>query len=74
MHCARTDCALTAHALHVRALQAQVLILEEQGLRSRLHKPPPLPRTGSAGSPLHAAPMSPAMPSRVIIPSERSSE
>ena len=65
----RTDCAPTAYAL-----QAQVLILEEQGLRSRLHKPPPLPRTGSAGSPLRVAPTSPAMPSRVIIPSERSSE
>lgn len=65
----RTDCAPTAYAL-----QAQVLILEEQGLRSRLHKPPPLPHTGSAGSPLRVAPTSPAMPSRVIIPSERSSE
>ena len=65
----RTHCAPTAYAL-----QAQVLILEEQGLRSRLHKPPPLPRTGGAGSPLRVAPTSPAMPSRVIIPSERSSE
>lgn len=69
-----SDCARAAHAP-----QKQVLILEEQGLRSRLHKPPPLPRTGSAGSPVRAAATSPAMPSvtmpsRVIIPSERSSE
>ena len=69
-----SDCARAAHAP-----QKQVLILEEQGLRSRLHKPPPLPRTGSAGSPVRAAATSPAMPSvtmpsRVIIPPERSSE
>ena len=69
-----SDCARAAHAP-----QKQVLILEEQGLRSRLHKPPPPPRTGSAGSPVRAAATSPAMPSvtmpsRVIIPSERSSE
>lgn len=73
-HRLHTDCARAAHAP-----QKQVLILEEQGLRSRLHKPPPLPRTGGAGSPVHAATTSPAMPSvtmpsRVIIPSERSSE
>ena len=73
-HRLHADCARAAHAP-----QKQVLILEEQGLRSRLHKPPPLPRTGSAGSPVRAAAASPAMPSvampsRVIIPSERSSE